>query len=55
MASRLLLEIKGAVGCQVMHYGGSEWVLSIESMLLALKVPQLHKSIQTPQWNLSGS
>lgn len=33
---------KGASGCQVMHYGGTEWVLSIESILLALKVPQPH-------------
>lgn len=40
----MLLEIKGASGCQVMHYGNTEWVLSIESMLLALKVPQTHKS-----------
>lgn len=44
MGSQLLLEIKGASGCQVMHYGGTEWGLSIESMLLALKVPQPHKS-----------
>lgn len=39
MASQLLLEIKGASDCQAMHYGDTEWVLSIESMLLALKVP----------------
>lgn len=35
---------KGWRGCQVMHYGGTEWVLSIESMLLALKVPRPYKS-----------
>lgn len=32
---------------------GTEWVLSMESMLLALKVPRL--CAQTPHWNLSGS
>lgn len=56
MASQLLLKIKGPSGCQVMHYGGTEWVLSIESMLLALKVPQPHKSYTDatvkPQWQL---
>lgn len=31
MALQLLLEIKGASDCQVMYYGNSEWVLSIES------------------------
>ncbi len=59
MASQLLLEIKGASGCQVMHYGATEWVLSIESMLLALKVPQPHKSYTDttvePQWPLRRS
>lgn len=44
MDSQLLLEIKGASGCQMMHYSGTEWGLSIESMLLALKVPHPHKS-----------
>lgn len=44
MDARLLLEIKGASGCQMMHYSGTERGLSIESMLLALKVPRPHKS-----------
>jgi len=52
MASQLLLEIRGASACQAMHYGATEWVLSIESMLLALKV---HPLEQTPHWNLSGT
>lgn len=43
----------GASGCQAMHYGGTEWVLSIESMLLALKY-LLVSLAQTPQWNHSG-
>lgn len=59
MASQLLLEIKGASGCQVMHYGGTEWVLSIESMLLALKLPQPHKSYTyttvEPEWQLDAN
>lgn len=53
MGSQLLLEIKGTSACQPMHYGGTEWVLSMESMLLALKVPR--HGAQTPHWNLTGS
>lgn len=57
MASQLLLEIKGASACQVMHYGSTEWVLSIESMLLALKVPRPRKSQTTlePQWQFDAN
>lgn len=51
MASQLLLEIKGALACQALYYGGIEWVLSMESMLLVLKVPQLHTDTTLePQW-----
>lgn len=56
MASQLLLEIKEPSGCQVMHCGSTEWVLSFESMLLALKVPLHHMSYTDttvdPQWQL---
>lgn len=40
-----------------MHYGGTEWVLSIESMLIGFKSTSaaLISLTQTPQLNLSSS
>lgn len=57
MASQLLLEIKGASGCQVMHYGGTEWVLSYRKHAVSFKSTSaaLISLTQTPQYNLSGS
>lgn len=57
MDPQLLLEIKGTSACQTMHYGSTEWALSIESMLLALKVPRRRctDSALEPQWQFGAN